>query len=126
VLLYHFEGADALLTEAIVALRTASLGETGDQPTNLTQRRARLALDGDLQRGPTGEAVLAGDGQLSVVQAGELSVGEAAFRLDLEKTEVRSIGQLTRLIGQGSPSLGARGSASSGRKDSRQLAIENR
>jgi hypothetical protein len=68
--------------------------------------------------------MLASDGQLGVMQAGELLGGEAAFRLQLEEPEIRGVRQVTRLIGQGSPSIGARGSASSGRKDSRWLAIE--
>src|SRR5690348_4358345 len=51
------------------------------------RRRARL------QPGPAGQAMLAGDGGLGVVQGTELARGQAAFRLEFQVTQARPGGQ---------------------------------
>jgi hypothetical protein len=49
--------------------------------------------------------VLAGDGQLRVVQRAELTGGQPPFRLELEETQIGPAGKRARLLGHGSPSL---------------------
>jgi hypothetical protein len=61
---------------------------------------------GLFQPGPAGQAVLAGDDGLGVVQGDELARGQAAFRLEFQVTQARPVGQCSRYLGaHGSPSL---------------------
>jgi hypothetical protein len=89
--------------------------ESADDPADLVEctgggRLAPgLALDVLLERSPAGQAVLAGDGQLGVVQGGELPCGQAALGLELEVAQVRLAGELAWLIGHRQSFLGARG-----------------
>jgi hypothetical protein len=74
------------------------LTETVDHPADLRERvvvRAGEVECGDvpLQGGPAGHPVLAGDGELGVVECRELACGEAALGLQLEEAEVGAIGQ---------------------------------
>jgi hypothetical protein len=108
-----------LLVAGRCPLGSVSRGEAFDDPPQLREGMAR-GLDVVLERGPARHPVFAGDGQLGLVECGELPGGEAAFRLELQVAEARPFGERTRLIGQGSPSLGARGSATSGRKKCRR------
>ena len=92
----------------------------GQHPAHLTERGAWLAgpgVDGMLQHGPAGQAVLPGDGQLRVVQRAELTGGQPPFGLQLEEAQIGPAGECARLLGHGSPSFGARGFATSGWKD---------
>ena len=78
-----------------------------------------------LERGPAAHPVLTGDGQLGVVQGGELSRGQPPLRLKLEVTQARAVGEVTEvaagsspwLIGHGSPSSAPADPRSSGWKD---------
>src|SRR5581483_4732708 len=60
-------------------------------------------VDRLLEHGPTREPVLAGDGQLSLVEAHELPGGEATLRLELQITQTRPVGKRA-WFGHGSPS----------------------
>jgi hypothetical protein len=66
-------------------------GEPGDYPPRLGQRRARL--DELLERGPAGLPVLAGDGELGVVQDAELPGGQPPLRLELQVPETGLVGE---------------------------------
>jgi hypothetical protein len=72
----------------------AGAAEAGDHPADLGQRRVGLAGDRRLERGPAGQAVLAGDGQLGIVQGGELARAEASFRLELEVAQAGLVGKI--------------------------------
>jgi hypothetical protein len=75
-------------------------GKPGDHPADLIEGMADgLALDLLLEHGPAGPAVFAGDGQLGIVQGGELPRGQAALGLELEVTQARPIGEHAWLIG---------------------------
>lgn len=108
-----------VLAEFVVArrhpARRTGAAKTSHDPARLRQGLARF--DRFLQRRPTGESVLPRERRLSFVQSGELAGGKASFRLDFPVPEVRPAGKRTRLIGEGSPSSGARGCATSGWKD---------
>ena len=68
--------------------------EAGDDPAELVQGVAvRCVADALLEGGPGRQAVLAGDGDLGVVQGGELTRGQAALGLELEVAKARVAGQ---------------------------------
>src|SRR5579859_1518961 len=83
--------------------RLVGLLEAVDDPAELVQGVAVLSVavfgvaHALLECGPGGQPVLAGDGDLGVVQGGELTRGEAAFGLELEVAKARPTGQRTRL-----------------------------
>ena len=88
--------------------RRVSTAEPRDHPPQLRERGMpkliEPAFDELPERGPAWLAVLAGDGQLSVMEGSELADGQAAPGLQLQITEVRLAGKRTRLIRHGSPS----------------------
>jgi hypothetical protein len=78
--------AELLVTGDLPAAVTR-LPEPGDQPAGLGQDRAAAAGTGAdvlLERSPAGQPMLAGDGELGVVQCRELPGGQPPFRLHLE------------------------------------------
>jgi hypothetical protein len=67
--------------------------EAGDDPAELVQSGAvRCVADALLEGGPGGQAVFLGDGDLGVVQGGELTRGQAALGLELEVAKARPVG----------------------------------
>jgi hypothetical protein len=90
----------------------------------------RLIDEGAFERAPTRISIAPAAGGLWTTAADlvrfELPGGEAAFRLELQVPETRPVGERTRLIGQCSPSLIARGSATSGGKDMPSTCLMNR
>ena len=56
-----------------------------------------------LERGPAAHPVLTGDGQLGVVQGGELFRGQPSLRLKLEMTQARTVWEFTGVVVGSSP-----------------------
>jgi len=88
-------------------------GAANDHP----RREARLAAGQD----QGGQAVLARDAGLRVVQSGKLACGQAAFGFQPQVTQAGAAGKCTRRAGHGSPSPRALGPLTPGGKDSPQL-----
>ena len=100
-------------------VRASGIPESGRHPSQLRQHiafLARPAVDELFQRGPARLAMLPRDGQLSLAQGGELSGGQAAFRLQLQVPQARPAGQRARCAGHvSSPGLiSASGGAAAG------------
>src|SRR6185437_6855329 len=74
--------------------RLVGVAEPVDDPVDVGQGVA-LRDAGLLERGPAGQAVLAGDGGLGIVQGGELPRGQAALGLELEVPEAGVAGEAT-------------------------------
>jgi hypothetical protein len=74
-------------------LRPVGTGETRDNPAQVGQGVAFLPVARLLQRGPVRQAEFAGDGGLGIVQGGELTRGQAAFRLESEVPQAGPSGQ---------------------------------
>jgi hypothetical protein len=72
----------------------AGVAEPGYQPPHVRQHpalRGHLLTDEPAQRRPAWQAVFPGDGQLGLVQGGELARPHELLRLDLQVPQVRVI-----------------------------------
>src|SRR5689334_12508255 len=90
-----------VLAELVLAgcrpARAAGPGEPLGHPEQVSEGRATGGA-GLFQPGPAGQAVLAGDGDLGVVQGDELARGQAVFRLEFQVTQARPGGQCPRRL----------------------------
>ena len=95
--------------------RRAGPGEAAEDPAHLRERAAVLGFGGDalLKRGPAAHPVLAGDGQLGVVQGGELSRGQPPLRLELAVAQAQAVREVAGIVVGGSPWLIRQGCLSS-------------
>ena len=86
--------------------RRVGLAVAAEDPAHLRERVAVFGLGGGdvlLERGPAAHPVLTGDGQLGVVQGGELSRGQPPLRLELAVTQAQTVRQVTEVVVGGSP-----------------------